>query len=129
MKNNLMIPFLLMIATSAYADYGTITCNTSTPVSLEFEEMSDISKETLRFSLNNQKVELNDFNTTSTDYGLLSITINVGNAQDSKRYIFDNLGSSDCIGVFQSNQNGPATIKVLNERGAVEEASCTCSVD
>lgn len=129
MKATLMIPFLLMIATSAYADYGSITCNTSTPVNLEFEEMSDISKETLRMSIAGKKVEFNEFNASNTDYGLLSITIDAGTPQQVRKFVFDNLGSSDCFGVYGSNQKGSATLKVINERGAVEEANCTCSVD
>ncbi len=129
MKNTLIISFLVMFATSAYADYGSITCNTSTPVNLEFEEMSDITKETLRMNLNNQKLEFNEFNVSDTKYGLLSITISAGTTQQSRRFVFDNLGSSDCFGVFESNQTGQAVLKVFNENVQIEEAKCTCSVD
>ena len=93
MKATLMIPFLVMLASSAYADYGSITCNTSTPVNLEFAEMSDISKETLRMSIAGQKVEFNEFNASNNDYGLLSITIDAGTPQQVRKFVFDKVAA------------------------------------
>ena len=129
MKNFLMTGFLVLTSAFAYADAGNITCNTAEPVTLEFEEMSDISNETLRLNLNNKDMKIQDVKVSDTQYGILAIEITAGPERTSSRYKFDNLGSSDCFGVYGSNQQGPAKIEILSSEGKLEEAECTCSVD
>ena len=129
MKNLLIVNLLVLTSAFAYADSGSITCNSAKPVNLEFEEMSDISKATLRLSLNDQEEKIDTVEVSQTQYGVLAISISAGTTKSSSSYKFENLGSSDCFGVYESKQSGPAKIEILSADGKLEEAECTCTVD
>ncbi len=130
MLRKLSFIFVSLLSSFAFADYGTILCDGGLQkVELRISEMSDITYDVSTLMRANKTQKIHTLSAEQSDYGVLRITIHVGEGKNQTKYIFDNLGSDQCFGVYDSKQTGAATVRVSNEKGDLVDTTCVCSVD
>lgn len=116
----------------AFADYGSISCISSSSnneIRLSLDETSDVKVDTSTLLLNGKSARISRLNVTQTEYGVLAIEVQVGKGPGKYKYSFQNLGSSDCLGVFGSNQKGLAYVEIINSMGHIGRLNCKCDQD
>lgn len=122
--------FSFLFTADAFADYGAIVCgNKSQKIELRFDEISDVSIDTTHLLIYNKKVPVKKLTVQQTEYGILSLQAQLGSGPGEYTYRFENLGSSDCFGVYGSKQTGLAKIEVYNSMGMIKSANCKCDAD
>lgn len=120
----------LFLSISAHADFGNFICKSGKQsIRLEVQEISDITVESSTLTINGKNVGLSNISVIQSEYGVTQINAQVGRGAPKYRYQFKNLGSSECLGVYDSNQIGTAFVDVVNSMGKVASINCTCEQD
>lgn len=128
----LLFAVISTLSMNAFANYANITCSSPTStrtVTLQLDETSDIQTDTLGLSMNDKSAKVSQVKVDETQYGILGINIAVGKGPGQYKFLFKNLGSEKCFGVYGSKQNGVATVEVVNSMGVIAKLPCTCEAD
>jgi hypothetical protein len=130
---NIILMTVLTLVTQASFSFVDISCKSKTgyiqKISLGIEEVSDLTEDSVILVVNGKKVKTSSIVDKSSDYGLLKLKISNGTGAGKTNYTFDNLGSSKCLGVYESQQKGLATVQVTNSMGLIATLNCSCIED
>lgn len=132
MKNAILASLVSLFAVSAFADNGSILCESKSShqvVHLSIDEMSELSVQGAALKLNRKETKVTGFAPQQTEYGVLSIQVTTGKGRAAYNYRFQNLGSSECFGVYGSKQSGAAFVEVYNALGKIAKLTCECDAD